>query len=139
MFRLIISVIIGYILGHERKIHNKEAGGSRTVALIMLASCLLAVLSLELFNADYFFDFVRMFSYLLAGIGFLGSAVVRQNTKKIDGTTTAGLILVSVPIGFCIGLGYFYYGILTSIIVYILLESKYFIHKKRKKNDCCKY
>lgn len=133
MLRLILSIIIGWILGLERKKHDKEAGGSRTIALILVSSCLLAILSLELFKANYNFDFVRMFSYLLAGIGFLGSAVIKQNTRKIEGTTTAGLILVSVPIGFCIGLGYFYYGILTSILVYFLLESKYFLNKRREK------
>ena len=134
MLRLILSIIIGGILGLERKKHDKEAGGSRTIALIVLSSCLLAVLSLELYKTNYNFDFVRMFSYLLAGIGFLGSAVIRQNIKKIEGTTTASLILISVPIGFCIGLGYFYYGILTSILVYLVLELKYWRKNDRNHN-----
>jgi putative Mg2+ transporter-C (MgtC) family protein len=125
MLRLILSAIIGYILGKERKNHKKDGGGSRTLALINTASCLLAILSLELVKSGYMFDFVRMFSYSLAGIGFLGAGVIRQNSRKIDGTTTASLIWVSVPIGFCLGLGYFYYGIFTSILVYILLELKY--------------
>lgn len=129
MFRLLLSIIIGSILGKERKYRDKEAGGTRTIAIIMLSSCLLAILSIELYKINYSFDFVRMFSYSLAGIGFLGSAVIRHNTKKIDGTTTAGLIWISVPIGFCIGLGYFYYGILTASLVYLLLESKYWRKK----------
>jgi len=134
MFRLILSAIIGWILGWERKHHNKDAGGSRTLALINISSCLLAILSLELFKVGFTFDFVRMFGYSLAGIGFLGSAVIRQNSHKIDGTTTASLIWVSVPIGFCFGLGYFYYGILTFILVYILLSSKYWRGNDRNKN-----
>lgn len=134
MFRLILSAIIGYVLGIERKHHNKDGGGSRTLSLIMLSSCLLAILTLELFKVGYVFDFVRMFSYSLAGIGFLGAGVIRQTSRKIDGTTTASLIWVSVPIGFTIGLGYFYYGILTSILVYILLSSKYWRYNDRTKN-----
>lgn len=134
MFRLILSAIIGYILGWERKHHNKDGGGSRTLALITMSACLLSVLSLELIKAEYIFDFVRMFSYSIAGIGFMGAGVIRQNSRKIDGTTTASLIWISVPIGFTIGLGYFYYAILTSILVYILLSSKYWRYNDRNKN-----
>lgn len=134
MLKLILSVLIGWCLGWERKHHNKDGGGSRTLSLIMLSSCLLAILSLELFKAGYIFDFVRAFSYAIAGIGFLGAGVIRQNSRKIEGTTTASLIFISVPIGFTIGLGYFYYGIFTSILVYILLASKYWRKNDRNKN-----
>jgi len=54
MFRLIIAAIIGYTLGKERKTHDKS-GGSRTMALICMGSCLVAILSLEMstvFNFD---------------------------------------------------------------------------------------
>jgi putative Mg2+ transporter-C (MgtC) family protein len=135
VFRLILSIIIGYILGSERKKQDK-AGGSRTMALISASSCLLAILSLELVKAGFIFDFVRMFSYTMAGIGFLGSAVISHKGKTVEGITTAGLIWVSVPISFCIGLGYYFYGITTAILVYLILESKYwkFKNKRSTKN-----
>ena len=59
MFRMILATIVGYILGLERKRHDKS-GGSRTMALICLGACLLAILSLELYST-YSFDFVRLY------------------------------------------------------------------------------
>jgi putative Mg2+ transporter-C (MgtC) family protein len=132
MLRLLLSILIGYILGYERK-KNDKCGGSRTMALICLASCLLSLLSLEFVKAGFIFDFVRMFSYSIAGIGFLGSAVICHKGKSVEGITTAGLIWVSVPIGFCIGLGYYFYGIISSILVYLILESKYWRLKKQRR------
>ncbi len=132
MFRLILAIVIGYILGRERK-RNDKSGGSRTIALITLSTCILAVLTLELQKTGVQFDFVRMFSYSLAGIGFLGSAVIHQKKHMTEGITTASLIFISVPIGFCIGLGYFFYGITSSILIYIILESKYWFIKRKKR------
>lgn len=127
MLRLITSIIIGYFLGKERKKHNKEGGGSRTLAIISLASCLIAILSLEIMkiiNPDTF-NFSRLMAYCIVGIGFLGSSVIVQNKNKLDGITTASLIWACVPINFCIGLGFWFYGILSALLVYLILESKY--------------
>lgn len=129
MFRLILSVIIGYFIGRERH-KQHQIGGSRTMAIVSLASCLMAILCLELTKTDFRFDFVRILSYGIASIGFLGSGMIIQSNKKIEGITSAGTLWAIVPINFCIGLGYFFYGIISAIFVYILLESKYW-----RKND----
>ena len=127
MFRLLLSISIGWILGRERKRHDKDAGGSRTLAIVSLASCLIAILSLEIANiiSPDIHNFTRMMSYCVVGIGFLGSAVINHSKKGIEGTTTASLIWVSVPINFCLGLGFYFYGIISAIFVYLILESKY--------------
>ena len=123
MFILILSALIGYLLGHERKKHDKS-GGSRTMALICLGACFLAVLSLEL-EKIYGFDFVRLMSYDLAAIGFLGMGIITHTKNGIDGLTTSATLLVLLPIGFAIGLHYYWYGIITSLLTWLILESKY--------------
>ena len=127
MLRLILSILIGWILGKERKRHDKDAGGSRTLAIISLASCLIAILSLEILHNinPTTFNFSRLMAYCIVGIGFLGSAVITHSKKGIDGTTTASLIWASVPINFAIGLGFYFYGIVSAILIYIILDSKY--------------
>jgi len=130
MFRLILSIAIGWILGRERKKHDKNAG-SRTLSLICCSACLLAVLSLELSKVQTF-DFVRLMSYFLPAIGFIGMGIVHRSGGNVDGLTTSATLLAVLPIGFCLGLGYFFYGIISAIFVYILLESKYW---KGIKND----
>ena len=51
--------------------------------------------------------------------------IVNKTKTGVDGLTTSSTLLVLLPIGFAIGLGYFFYDIITGLIVYIILESKY--------------
>ena len=90
MFRLILSIIIGYFLGWERKKHDK-GGGSRTLAIVSLASCLVAILSIEIAQViqPSIHNFTRIMAYCIVGIGFLGSSVITQKKGSIDGITTA--------------------------------------------------
>jgi len=131
MFRLILSAIIGWVLGRERKQHDKD-GGSRTLAIVCIGSCLLAILSLEIAKIiqPEIHNFTRMMAYAIVGIGFLGSAVIVNNKGRIDGITTASLIWTCVPISFCIGLRFYFYGIISTIFVYLILESKYLFKEK---------
>lgn len=135
MFRLILSIIIGWILGKERKRHDKDGGGSRTLAIVSMASCLIAMLSIniETIMIPNTFNFSRMMAYCIVGISFLCSAVITHTKKGLEGTTTASLIWASVPIGFCIGLGYYFYGLLSAILIYIILESKYWSWEQFKE------
>ena len=131
VFKLILSIGIGYILGRERKKHDKSGGGSRTLAIVSLASCLIALLTLEITKMNpETFNFSRLMAYGIVSIGFLGSGVIVQNKGKLDGITTASLIWASVPINYMIGLGYYFYGLIAAGLIYIILESKYWKIKR---------
>ena len=43
----------------------------------------------------------------------------------IEGLTTASTLFVLMPLGFLVGLGYYALAIVTSIIIYVILEQKY--------------
>lgn len=129
VWKLILSIIIGYLLGRERKKHDKSAG-SRTMSLICLCATFLAILSLKI-HEQYSFDFVRLMSYLLPAIGFIGMGTITKTKNNVDGLTTSATLLVLLPIGFAIGLGYCLYAIITSFLTWLILESKYL----RRKND----
>jgi len=137
LLRLVLSTCIGWILGRERKRHSKEGGGSRTLAIVSLSSCLIAILSLEIMRTinPITFNFSRMMSYCVVGIGFLGSAVIVNNKGKLEGVTTASLIWASVPINFCIGLGFYIYAVTSAFLVFIILESKYISIRRIKKRS----
>lgn len=132
MFRILLSALIGWLLGMERK-KNDKSGGSRTMAIVSVAACLMAVLSLELLKVDVKFDFVRIMSYGIASIGFLGSGLIMHSGRKIEGITTASTLWCLVPLNFMIGLGYYFYGIMSAILLYCILESKYWLIKKQKR------
>ena len=127
MFRLIISIIIGWILGRERKVHDKD-GGSRTMALVCMSACLVSIISLDL-HPSYNFDLMRLMQGTIQGIGFIGMGLIFKQKGQVEGLTTASLLFSVVILGFCIGLGYFLYSILGSFLIYLLLESKYWNEK----------
>lgn len=121
--KICLSTFLGYYLGRERKLQH-QIGGSRTFAIISLSACLMTILCLEL-NGHYIFDFSRIMSYGIAGIGFLGSGLIIKDKTKVEGVTTASALFCLLPINYLIGLGYYFYGIVSFGIVYALLESKY--------------
>lgn len=134
MFRLILATIIGYVLGKERK-KNDKSGGSRTMGIICMSSCLISIISLELNRMNYDdFNISRLMSYGIASIGFVGSGIIIQTKGQVEGLTSASVLFGLVPIGYCIGLNLYGLGIGSAILLYILLESKYFKTNKKVKN-----
>jgi putative Mg2+ transporter-C (MgtC) family protein len=114
---------IGILLGQERRKHKKH-GGARTFAIICVSACLVSILSVKLY-AIYKFDFVRLMSYCIVGISFLGSGIINTNTKKGCGITSASALFLTVILGFYVGLGFILVSLFISFLLWIILESKY--------------
>jgi len=75
VLRLILSCLLGGVVGYERQSRNKAAG-LRTHILVSLGSCLIMILSLMVYgsvqgltNADP----ARLAAQVVSGIGFLGA------------------------------------------------------------------
>jgi len=130
MFRLIIAAIIGYFLGYERKKHDKS-GGSRTMALICMGACLVAILSLEM-STVFDFDIMRLLQGAIQGVGFIGMGLIFKQKGQVEGLTTASVLFFVVILGFCVGLNYFFYSFLGTGVAWIILESKYWNINKKK-------
>lgn len=126
MLRLIIATICGYLIGLERKKHDKS-GGSRTMALMCLSACVVAIISLELTSNNT--DVLRFMAGTVQGISFIGMGLIWQNKGDVEGLTTASILFSTVLIGFLIGLSFWFYAIIVTILVYILGELKYWLSK----------
>lgn len=123
LFKICLSIEIGYCLGKERRGKGSKKG-SRTFAIVSLSACLISIMSLEMHNI-YDFDFMRIMSYGIASIGFLGSGLIIKEKGGIKGITTASTLFCLLPINYLIGLGYYLHGIISAILVYLILKSKY--------------
>lgn len=123
MLRLIFATICGYLIGFERKKHDKS-GGSRTMALMCLSSCIVAIMSMEL-QKVYTLDIMRLMQGTLQGIGFIGAGIIWHHKGETEGLTTASILFTTILIGGLIGFNMWFYAIICSIIVYILGELKY--------------
>ena len=67
LFRILVSLIIGFFIGYERKIRSKEAG-IRTHSIVCVGSCLYMIISL--FAFDNKADTARVAAQIVSGIWF---------------------------------------------------------------------
>ena len=93
MFRLILAMVCGGMIGLERAFKRRPAG-FRTHILICLGASLTTMTSQYLYlNMHYFTDMARLGAQVVAGIGFIGAGTIivtrRQRVKGL--TTAAGL------------------------------------------------
>jgi putative Mg2+ transporter-C (MgtC) family protein len=80
---LILSIIIGYIMGVERELRGKDAGVS-THTLVILGAMLFAVLSTTDVNSP-----TRIAAQVVTGIGFLGAGLILRDGTSVKNLTTA--------------------------------------------------
>ncbi len=115
-----IALVCGGIVGLERELKNKAAG-LKTNMLICAGAALYTAMSVIMSTAfakqGYFGDPARVAAQIVSGIGFLGGGAIIQSRGTIVGLTTAASIWVVAAIGICVGMGYYFVGILVSVLV----------------------
>jgi len=122
--RILLSALLGGLLGFERDIHGRGAG-LRTHLLVSLGACVFMILSthVESFGvavADTGFsrvtDPARIAAQVVTGIGFLGAGVIIKEGLSIRGLTTAACLWVAAAIGMASGAGFFVIAVITTAI-----------------------
>lgn len=120
VLRIIISVLIGLLIGFSRR--HKPAG-LRTFALFCLGCTVFTIVSIS-FDPRYT-DPSRVIAQIVTGIGFLGLGVIwHQGLGKPSGLTTAAAIWVTAAIGILVGLGMWPEAIVGTALALGLLYSK---------------
>lgn len=115
--RLVLSAVIGGMIGFEREVKSRPAG-LKTHILVSLGSTLIMLLSLYGFESG---DPSRMAAQVVTGIGFLGAGTIMKTGDSVQGLTTAATIWISSAIGLAVGNGYYLGSLVTSFIVLITL------------------
>lgn len=123
LYKLVLSLILGSIVGYERKRRGQPAG-VRTFSLIAMGSTLAMILSiyvpqeyLGLKNGDP----GRIAAQVVTGIGFLGAGAIIQMKGSVRGLTTAAGIWMVAAIGMAIGVGMYIIGLLSTLLILIIL------------------
>lgn len=134
VFRLIVSMLLGMIIGAERK-RKGQTAGIRTFALISMGACLAMLLSiyvpqeyLGLKNGDP----GRIAAQVITGIGFLGGGAMIQMRGTVKGLTTAAGIWITAIIGMAVGIGMYVVSISATLLVLLTLIV-FEQYSKRKK------
>ena len=74
--RLLFSVVLGSVVGYERR-HSERSAGIRTMALVSLGSCLFTLTSMFAFRSGPMsWDASRVSAAIPSGVGFLGAGLI---------------------------------------------------------------
>lgn len=128
IFRMLLSVFLGGLLGLEREKKRRPAG-FRTYMLVCLGACMAMMIGeyekeLLIFLADSGYlsssvdpDISRYAAQVINGIGFLGAGAIIANSKReVTGLTTASGLWAAACFGIAIGAA-FYESIPAALIL----------------------
>lgn len=123
VFRLLLSMMLGVMVGAERK-RKGQIAGVRTFALISMGACLAMLLSiyvpqvyLGLKNGDP----GRIAAQVITGVGFLGGGAMIHMKGSVRGLTTAAGIWMTAIIGMAVGVGMYWSAIISTILILVIL------------------
>ncbi|ELC8443820.1 MgtC/SapB family protein [Clostridium perfringens] len=133
ILRLLLSTIVGGIIGYEREFHNRAAG-FRTHILVCVGATIVSIIEIklgeevfQLVSNNYYvrdvvkIDYARLGAQVISGIGFLGAGTILQNKGSVKGLTTAASLWAVACLGLAIGMGYYDLGILGSLFIFLTL------------------
>jgi len=127
IFKVVISVILGFAIGFEREITSKIAG-LRTHILVCVGSCVFTILSVLVFptisadgNPVAYGDPARIAAQILTGIGFIGAGTVLRHGSSVFGLTTAATLWTTASIGMAVGCGSIVLATFATIITLFVL------------------
>ena len=133
-FRLLLSVVLGGLIGYERERKN-HAAGLRTHTLVCMGSCLIMILSIYGFT-----DFIgqpnvnrdpaRLAAQAITGIGFLGAGTIMFTGKSITGLTTAASLWVVMAIGLAVGAGFYFPAAVAVLLALLVLWGLNIVEKR---------
>ena len=127
---LLLAALLGFLIGLERKLRDKEAG-IRTHTIVSFGAALMMIISKFAFDAEA--DSARVAAQIVAGIGFLGAGIIVYRKNVVHGLTTAAGVWATAGIGMACGGGLWLIAILATFILIFIqwcLHRKIFRHKK---------
>lgn len=104
LYKALLAVAAGVILGLERELKDKVAG-LKTITIICLGATLFGILSYKVGGES---NPTHIAAYVVSGVGFLGAGAIFKDGFSISGLTTAGIIWLAAAVGLAIGFGEFY-------------------------------
>lgn len=128
IYRLILSLILGGLIGIDRE-RSRQAAGLRTHILICTGSTLLMLVSAfvpQKFEYEMG-DPGRIVAQVVSGIGFLGAGAIFRLGVNVRGLTTAASIWVVAAIGITVGTGMYEAAIFaTMLLLFVLIVLSFF-------------
>ena len=125
VFKLTLSLLLGCVVGLERK-RKGQIAGLRTFALISMGATLAMILSIYI-PQEYMGlkngDPGRVAAQVITGVGFLGAGAIIQMKGSVRGLTTAAGIWMVATIGMAVGVGMYLVSVIATLLIIFILET----------------
>ena len=133
IFQLVLSIVLGFFVGLERRFREKEAG-MRTHTIVCFGSALMMIISKYAFGESS--DPSRVAAQIVAGIGFLGAGIIVYKKNVVYGLTTAAGIWTTAGIGMACGSGLYVVAIVATVFLILIHFCLHrFVFKSKKNYD----
>ena len=123
VYKLVLSMLLGAVVGYERK-RKGQSAGVRTFSLISMGATLAMLLSIYV-PQEYMGlkngDPGRIAAQVITGIGVLGAGAIIQMKGSVRGLTTAAGIWMVAIIGMAVGLGMYWLSVVASLLILFIL------------------
>lgn len=129
--RLLVALVVGGIIGVERRAANSLAG-IRTFSLVSLGAAILMSTSLAAFPSA---DPTRIAAAISSSVGFLGAGAINKNSKQSRGLTTASSVWLAAALGIASATGMFLLSFSGAIVTVLTARYGRFdssLHRIRK-------
>ena len=124
VFKLLLSMVLGAMVGLERR-QKGQIAGMRTFALICMGATLAMLVSIyipeKLFGVTANGDPGRIAAQVISGIGFLGAGAIIQMKGSVRGLTTAAGMWMTASIGLAVGAGMYVVAVTASLLIILVL------------------
>src|SRR5215469_6516678 len=95
LISLVTAFVLGTLIGAERQYRQRTAG-LRTNVLVAVGAAAFVDLAMHLTGAD---GAVRVISYVVSGIGFLGAGAIMKEGMNVRGLNTAATMWSTAAVG----------------------------------------
>lgn len=110
---LTVAFVLGGVIGFERQWRQRTAG-LRTNVLVAVGAAAFVDLGMRVAGPD---GSVRVISYVVSGIGFLGAGVIMKEGTEVRGINTAATLWASAAVGAFAGAGRTVEATLVAVFV----------------------
>lgn len=122
ILRIIVSFLLGGMLGMERGLKQRPAG-LRTYMLVCVGACLIMLTNQYVVQVYGSGDPVRMGAQVVSGIGFLGAGtIIVTRHNQIKGLTTAAGLWAAAAVGLATGIGFYEAAIAGALVIFLTLS-----------------
>lgn len=126
ILQLLLAIFLGGMIGLERE-RKKKVAGLQTYTLVVLGSCIFAILGCEAFNifsgnpgADI--NPTQIILAVATGIGFIGAGVVlHRDDHHVEGITTAAGLWTAAAIGVAVGFKLYLLAFFATLLIIFIL------------------